>query len=101
MSRVSPVESRIIAGLEDAVAYAKGDKRRGRAVHVPRRIDVAEIRRKTSLSQARFAAQFGLSLATLRNWEQGHREPPAVARVLLTLIDRMPDRVQEALHSAG
>ena len=64
-------------------------------------LDGARPRRKTGLSQAQFAAQFGLSLATLRNWEQGHREPPGVARVLLTLIDRMPERVQEALRTAG
>ena len=101
MAGASKVEDRIIAGLEDAVAYAKGDASRGRAVHVPRQIDVAAIRRKTGLSQSQFAAQFGLSLATLRNWEQGHRQPPAVARVLLTLIDRMPERVQDALQTAG
>jgi putative transcriptional regulator len=40
------------------------------------------------MSQNDFAEQFGISAATLRNWELGRRQPEGPARVLLTIIDR-------------
>jgi putative transcriptional regulator len=64
---------------------------------VPTRLDVAAIRRRTGLSQPAFARRIGVSLATLRNWEQGHRSPTGPARVLLALVDRNPLIVQETL----
>lgn len=74
----------IMAGLEDALAYAKGDRRRGKAhvAQVPA-VDVRKARRKLGMSQDRFAASFGVSVATVRNWEQGRRRPEGAARVLL------------------
>jgi putative transcriptional regulator len=38
-----------------------------------------------------------VSVATLRNWEQGHRSPTGPARVLLALLDRNPRIVEETL----
>lgn len=92
----------IVAGLHDAIAHARGDQERGRvsAVEVPRHIDVRELRHRLEMSQEAFALAFGFSLATVRNWEQGHRQPDGSARVLLTLIDRIPEQIQEALRAA-
>lgn len=42
----------IMAGLEDAIAYAEGDTTKGRDAAGP---DVKAIRAKTRLSQAKFA----------------------------------------------
>ena len=58
-------KSKIIAGLEDAVQYARGDLSRGKAyrVEVPGPIDVRAIREKLGLSQAEFAQKFGFPLA--------------------------------------
>jgi putative transcriptional regulator len=64
---------------------------------VPEAINVAAIRRKTGLSQTAFASRIGIPVATLRNWEQGHREPQGPARVLLALLDRNPKIVEETL----
>lgn len=88
----------IMAGLEDAIAYAKGDSRRGRThvVRVPT-IDVRAARKKLGMSQDRFARSFGVSAATVRNWEQGRRRPEGPARVLLAVIDREPEAVRRAL----
>jgi putative transcriptional regulator len=47
--------------------------------------------------QPAFARRIGVSLATLRNWEQGHCSPTGPARVLLALVDRNPLIVQETL----
>jgi|HubBroStandDraft_1064217.scaffolds.fasta_scaffold131307_2 DNA-binding transcriptional regulator YiaG len=49
-------------------------------------VDVAEVRRRLKLSQAEFAAAFGLSLDSVKNWEQGHRSPEGPAKVLLAVI---------------
>lgn len=89
----------IAAGLVDAIAYAQGDKSRGKArvVEVPT-IDVAAMRKKLGLSQDRFAAAFGVSPSTVRNWEQGRRHPEGPAKVLLRVIDKEPEAVLRALH---
>lgn len=89
----------IAAGLLDAIAYAEGDKSRGKArvVEVPT-IDMAAMRKKLGLSQDRFAAAFGVSPSTVRNWEQGRRHPEAPAKVLLRVIDKEPEAVLRALH---
>ena len=87
----------IIEGLEDALAYAKGDKSRARTARVPAMIDVCEIRKSLGMTQQEFSRQFGFPLGTLRNWEQGHRKPQGPSRVLLTLIKKMPDEVKRAL----
>jgi putative transcriptional regulator len=64
---------------------------------VPSVIDVQAIRKKAGLSQAAFARRIGVPVATLRNWEQGHRSPTGPARVLLALLDRNPRIVEETL----
>jgi putative transcriptional regulator len=59
----------------------------GRIVNVPA---VSEIREKTGLSQARFAALLGVSVRTLQDWEQGRRAPSGAARTLLLVAERNP-----------
>lgn len=63
-------------------------------------MDVAAIRAKTGLSQARFAEAVQISPHTLRNWEQGRRAPEGPARALLLAIDRAPGAVLKALRVA-
>jgi putative transcriptional regulator len=86
----------IAAGLSDALAHAKGGDT-GVVEHRPDVIDVQAIRRKTGMSQQRFCATFGISLGTLRNWEQGLRTPRGPARVLLKIVDRNPKAVIDTL----
>ena len=59
----------------------------GRVINVP---DIAGIREKTGLSQARFAQLLGVSVRTLQDWEQGRRAPSGAARTLLIVADRNP-----------
>ncbi len=88
----------IIAGLEHAVAIGRGEADAGSyRVHVPERIDVRAIRTGLGMTQAEFAAAFGLSLSTLRKWEQEGREPEGPARAYLKVIARNPQAVREAL----
>ena len=44
---------------------------------------VKVIRRAVGLSQEEFAARFHIPLGTLRDWEQGRKEPDAAARAYL------------------
>ena len=55
------------------------------------------IRRALRLSQEEFAARFHIPLGTLRDWEQGRKEPDAAARAYLVVIGRNPQAVREAL----
>ena len=64
----------------------------GRVINVP---DVASIRMKTGLSQARFAVLLGVSVRTLQDWEQGRRAPSGAARTLLMIADRNPHALLE------
>src|ERR1700682_2205514 len=71
--------------LEGIRELKRGDY--GRVINVP---DVATIREKTGLSQARFAILLGVSVRTLQDWEQGRRAPSGAARTLLLVANRNP-----------
>jgi putative transcriptional regulator len=62
-------------------------------------VEVKAIRAKTKLSQAQFARLLNVDVATLRNWEQGRRNPQGPARALLKAVDRNPKAVLSALNS--
>jgi len=50
-----------------------------------------DVRGRTGLTQTAFAAQIGVPVETVRNWEQGKRSPRGPARALLKVIDRAPE----------
>ena len=81
------VGAEILQGLRE---IKRGDH--GRVVNVP---DIAAIREKTGLSQARFAQLLGVSVRTLQDWEQGRRAPSGAARTLLIVADRNPGALLE------
>lgn len=87
----------IMAGLEDALAFAEGDNSRAKARKIEV-VDVKAIREKTGLSQPKFAAVFMIPVGTLRNWEQGRRQPEGPAIALLHIIDKDPEKAVRALH---
>ena len=70
-------------------------------VPTPSPDDVRAIRRRLGLSQMQFAERFGFSVETLRNYEQGHRQPRGPARVLLKVIAAEPEAVERALAKGG
>jgi putative transcriptional regulator len=88
---------RIMQGLREAAAHARGEKVPGLKIHIPRKVDVYAIRRRTGLSQVVFSRRIGVSTGTLRNWEQGRRIPDGPARVLLAMLARNPRIVEETL----
>lgn len=56
---------------------------------------VVEARRKTGLSQSRFAELLGVSLRTLQDWEQGRRKPSRAAMSLIQIAKQRPDVLHE------
>ncbi len=100
---MSELGKQLIEGMENALAYAKGEPVSGTrttVVDVPI-IDVRAIRKRLHLTQKSFAETFGFSLSTVRNWEQGSRRPEKAARILLAVIDRHPDMVRQTIEELG
>jgi putative transcriptional regulator len=56
------------------------------------------IRRALGLTQEEFAVRYQIPLGTLRDWEQGAKEPDQAARAYLRAIAGDPVAVQRALH---
>jgi putative transcriptional regulator len=90
---------KIIRGLQEAIDHADGNASvaRLRVVRVPEHVDVKAIRQGLKMSQSEFARRFGFSIDSLQNWEQGRRFPDGYARVLLRVIERHPEVVEDAL----
>lgn len=63
--------------------------------------DVAALRKFVGLSQTKFAQAVGISVHTLRNWEQGRRRPEGPAVALLRIAARHPRIIRESLTAAG
>lgn len=63
--------------------------------------DVAALRRFIGLSQAKFAEALGISVHTLRNWEQDRRTPEGPALALLRIAARHPSVVRENIRRAA
>ena len=62
--------------------------------------DVAALRRFVGLTQVRFAEAMGISVHTLRNWEQDRRRPEGPALALLRIAARHPKIIRENLAAA-
>lgn len=60
-------------------------------------MDIKNIRYKLDKSQREFALMIGVSVGTLKNWEQGRRRPVGPARALLKVAAERPEAVQAAL----
>ena len=63
--------------------------------------DITALRRFVGLTQARFAQAVGISVHTLRNWEQGRRQPDGPAIALLRIAARHPRIIRENVESAA
>lgn len=61
--------------------------------------DVSALRRFVGLSQAKFAKAMGISVHTLRNWEQDRRKPEGPAVALLRIVARHPHVIHEVSRS--
>ncbi len=63
--------------------------------------DIVALRHFTGLTQESFAEALGISVHTLRNWEQDRRRPEGPALALLRIAARHPRVLKENLAAAG
>lgn len=63
--------------------------------------DIVALRRFVGMTQADFARALGISVHTLRNWEQGRRTPEGPALALLRIAARHPKLIRENLPSVA
>ncbi len=93
--------NKIKAGLEDALAFARGEADPDAfRVHVPAEIDVRAIRKAQRLTQQEFAARYGFTIAQIRDWEQHRSSPQQAHRAFLMVILKEPAAIQRALVEA-
>ncbi|MBK8246694.1 MAG: helix-turn-helix domain-containing protein [Gemmatimonadetes bacterium] len=87
----------LLTSVRQAGRIRRGKQKPSR-VTVFRPADVKAVRDKLGTSQTEFALMIGVSVATLRNWEQGRRTPDGPALALLRVAARNPQAVAAALH---
>jgi len=80
----------LLESVKQGGAIMKGDIKPSRIFEFPES-EVKKLRDNYGLSQDRFAALMGISVATLRNWEQGRRKPEGPAKVLLMVAAKHPE----------
>lgn len=95
--KFNKTEEDIISGMNEAILYAKGQLTAKKCNITLPNIDVTKARNDLALTQREFASTFGISVATLRNWEQGRRTPTGAAKVLLQIIHKQPNTVKQVL----
>jgi putative transcriptional regulator len=90
----------LAASVREGGAILRGEKTPARtfAVAGP---NVKRLRATYQLSQNEFAALLGISVKTLRNWEQGRRMPEGPARILLQVAAKHPDAVWDVVRPAS
>lgn len=88
--------ARLVESMEQHNEIARGERKPSRRFQVDA-IAVKEIRAMTHLSQPKFAQLLDVDVGTLRNWEQGRREPTGPAKALLRAIKNDPEAVLKAL----
>lgn len=92
----------LLESVREGGAILRGEKKPSRefVMDAP---DIKSVRKKYHLSQNEFATMFGISVKTLRNWEQGRRVPVGPARILLLVAAKHPDAVMDVVlpHNAS
>ncbi|EGN74636.1 Putative transcriptional regulator [Idiomarina sp. A28L] len=88
----------LLESVEQMDEITKGEREPSRENFVAA-TRVKRIRQAVNLSQPKFAKLIGVEVSTLRNWEQGRREPTGPARVLIKAIEKDPENVLKACSS--
>ncbi len=89
---------RLVESVNQMDEIVRGEREPSRVFHVDA-LQVKSIRKASGLPQLAFAEAIGVAVGTLRNWEQGRREPDGPAKALLRAIHNDPVNVMAALKS--
>lgn len=80
----------LLASVKQGAEIINGRMQPSRSFEFPE-TEVRALREQFGLSQDKFADLVGISVGTLRNWEQGRRKPEGPARVLLRVASHHPE----------
>lgn len=89
--------AQLVESMEEMGEIVRGERAPSREFHVDAD-GVRAVREATGLSQTQFARLIEVQIGTLRNWEQGRRQPTGPARALLKALKARPKAVIEALR---
>ena len=92
-----PTDPRSIATAAHNAARASGNRDGSRDLDASY---ARNVRGRTGLTQAAFAARIGVPVETVRNWEQGKRSPRGPARALLKVLEQAPEAAFAVLGKA-
>jgi putative transcriptional regulator len=92
-----PTDPRSIATAAHNAARASGTRDGSRDLDASY---ARNVRGRTGLTQAAFAARIGVPVETVRNWEQGKRSPRGPARALLKVLEQAPEAAFAVLGKA-
>lgn len=87
----------LLQSMKEGGEILRGERKPSREFVVENKEDVQYVRQKLNFSQDAFAKFMGVSVGTLRNWEQGRRHPTGAARVLLKIAVRQPKLFAEVV----
>lgn len=90
--------TQLLESVQQADEIVRGERQPAREFFVDA-AKVKQVRAITKLSQAKFAAVLQVDVGTLRNWEQGRRNPTGPAKALLRAIQADPTNVLRALRA--
>lgn len=90
----------LVASVKEGGQILRGEKEAARTFPYDR-LDIKGIREKYKLTQEQFATMLGISVRTLRNWEQGRRIPEGPAMVLLRVADLHPQALLDTARRMG
>ena len=90
----------LVESIREGGAILRGEKKASRAYHFDES-NVTGLRERYGLSQPKFAALLGISVKTLRNWEQGRRKPQGPARILLRVAAQHPEAILEVVNESA
>ncbi len=88
----------LLESVRQGGAILRGEKKPARVFEFSEP-DVRTLREHYGLSQEKFASLIGISVGTLRNWEQGRRRPEGPARVLLRVAAKHPEVVLDVVRN--
>ena len=88
----------LVASVREGGAILRGDQPASRILTI-KPSEIKDIRDGFGLTQEQFAALLGISVRTLRNWEQGRRVPEGPARVLLQVAAKHPEAVLDVVQA--
>ena len=87
----------LVASVREGGAILRGAKTASRTF-IMNGANIKQLRAEYALSQNEFAALMGISVKTLRNWEQGRRMPEGAAKVLLQVAAKHPEAVWDVVR---